>query len=154
MSDKTRAKLIVERWSTSLSREDRRHDKMSSLFDSLCEEMFHAGIEFDTAYEAMKEAAKAYYPPAAVVKNTFAASKFKAKTTVQDFAKSWHETIDKGSLEAFYNYYEIEGASKQNKKPAKSTGMVTDDELNEQDFWKSVKSVSKDNPWVFNDEDQ
>lgn len=154
MSDRLRAKLMVERWSSSLSREDRKHSKMPGLFDSLCEDMFHAGIDFDAAYDAMKEAAKNYYPKAEVVKNTFANMKFKNKTTVQDFAKSWHETIDKGALEAFYTYYKIEGTtSKQNNKPAKSIGMTTDDELNEQDFWKSVKSVSKDNPWVFGDND-
>lgn len=154
MSDKIRARLIVERWNTSISREDRKHDKMSGLFDSLCEEMFHAGIEFETAYDSAKEAAKLLYPAAAVVKTVFAASKYKAKTTVQDFAKSWHDSLDKAALEAFYTYYDIAGAPKANKKPIKTTGMVTDDELNEQDFWKSVKSVSKDNPWVFNDKDQ
>jgi hypothetical protein len=154
MTDKVRARLIVERWSSGITRDDRKHDKMQGIFSSLAEDLFYAGIAFDSAYTSIKEAAKLMYPPAHVVKKYFSSLKHGSHSTVQDFARSWHENIDKTALEAFYQFYEIEGATKRSDKNQKPAGMKTDDELNEEDFWKSVKSVTKDNPWIFSDEDQ
>lgn len=155
MSDKTRSKLILERWHSGISKDDRRHENLLSLFDSLVEDMFHAGIGFDSAYDSIKEAAKLLYPSASTVKHVFSVSPYRKNSTIQDFARIWHESIDKTSLEAFYGHYNIEGTSRSSdKKSTKVSGMQTEDALNEEDFWKSVKSVSKNSPWLFADEDK
>lgn len=152
MTDKNKAKLILERWLIGIKREDRRHDKMPSLFDSLASQLFLAGIDFDVSYSCMKEASKSLYPAAETVRHVYSKSIAKKGLSINDFAKKWHESLDKASLEAFYEYYKIDGIenTKVLSKPD-SSGMKTEDELNEEDFWKSTKLVSKDRPWLYED---
>lgn len=158
MSDKSKAKLLFERWTVSIKREDRRHEKMPELFDDLVMQLFTAGIEFELAHETAKAASKYMYPSIDVIKHVYNKSSAKKFQTMQEFIKSWQDSLDKSALTAFYNYYSIEDDPllKKTNKESKSVGhgMVTEDELNQQDFWKSVKGVSKEKPWLFNDEDQ
>lgn len=155
MSDRSRARLILERWNTSISREDRRHDKMSGLFNSLCEDMFFAGIEFDAAYDCVKEAAKLLYPSAGVVKSTYGKNpKIKMiYPNVEDFARSWHDNLNKAALESFYSYYQIDGMESAKDKVPAGSSAKDDDALNEEHFWKLNKLTTKDNPWLFKDEE-
>jgi hypothetical protein len=160
MSDKSRAKLILERWLINIKREDRKHDKMPGIFDSLAAQLFAAGIEFDAAYDLVKTGSKMMYPATETVKIVY--NRSKKRSSLQEFTKTWQESLDKSALEAFYTYYDIEGIDPTKIAPTKKVsvvkteepgGMVTEDELNEEDFWKSTKSVSRAKPWLFDDEE-
>lgn len=163
MFDRGKTKLLLERWSVSITREDRKHDNMPSIFDDLASQLFAAGIEFDVAYETMKAASKTMYPIPETIKHVYNRSSMKKVSSLQEFTRSWQESLDKSSLKAFYEYYSIDGVDaskiKQIKKvkASKATdegGMVTEDELNQEDFWKSSKKVTKNKPWLFEDKDQ
>jgi hypothetical protein len=158
MTDKNRAKFIFERWSISVKREDRRKENMSPLFDSIASELFVAGVPFDMAHSIMREASKSLYPSKIAVQRTY--NQHKNGSTFVEFTKAWHDTLDKLALEAFYSYYPIDEVdaiqtpiSKKHSINIK-VGAKSEDEANEEDFWKSVRSVTKTNPWLFNDEDK
>lgn len=158
MTDKSRAKHILERWTISVKREDRRKENMSPLFDGIASELFVAGVPFEMSYDIMKEAAKNLYPSKVAVQRTY--NQHKSKTSFVEFTKAWHDTLDKLALEAFYAYYNIsEHDGKAAQAPKKQSisikaGIKSEDEMNEEDFWSSVKSVTKTNPWLFKDEDE
>ena len=162
MFDKSKTKLLLERWAVSIKREDRKHDNMPGIFDDLASQLFSAGIEFDVAYLTMKAAAKEMYPVSETIKHVYARSPMKKMSSLQEFTKSWQESLDKSSLKAFYEYYDIDGVDpskiKQIQKVKSSKvddgGIVSEDELNQEDFWKSSRKVSKNKPWLFEDKDQ
>lgn len=163
MSDKLRGKHILERWTVGIKREDKKHENMPAIFESLAGQLFAAGIEFETAYDLMKTSAKLMYPVPEVIKRVYASNPMKKFQTLMEFTKSWHESLDKSAIVAFYGYYDIEGSDPTKIPPSKKIspvkqedegGIVSDDELNQEDFWKSTKSVKRDRPWLFDDEDQ
>lgn len=163
MSEKSRAKLLLERWAVGIKREDRRQENMPGLFESLAGQLFAAGIDFEAAYDAMKTSAKIMYPVPEVIKHVYARSSMKKYQNYNEFTKSWHESLDKSALAAFYGYYDIEGSDPTKIPPSKKIpvvkqdeggGMVTEDQLNEEDYWKSVKSVSRKKPWLFLDDEE
>jgi hypothetical protein len=152
MSDKIKARHIVERWHLSIKKEDRTKENMGRIFDDVAAQLFAAGIEFDVAYEAMLESAKLMYPKVGVAEATFNKLKI-PNLKFLDFLKNWQETLNKGAQTAFYGYFEIDGLD-MNKLPQKpKTGAKNEDELNEEDFWASTKLTTRDKPWLF-DKDQ
>lgn len=165
-----KSKLILERWKAGISKEDRKHDKLNGLFDNLFMEMAAAQVVFDDAYLVMKIATKLLYPDFVIVKNVYAKSSKKKYQSLQEFQTEWNGSVDKISIASFYTFYQIEGTD----RPVEVTysnvhksvisisdtpineavsGMKTEDEMNEEDFWKCVKSVTREHPWLFAPED-
>jgi hypothetical protein len=78
-----------------------------------------------------------------------------------EMTRSWQVSLDKAAMEAFYAYFNIEGIDHTKVPSVKkidpkisSGGSDNDvDAINREDFWKSVKIVSKENPWLFSDEE-
>ena len=158
MNDKQKAKFLFEKWYVNINKKDRRHDNMDPLFSSLAEELFMAGIEFDVAYDTMNSASKSMYPVSETIKFVYSKSPFRKNKTLNEFTKDWHEILNKQAKQAFFSFYTIndntnEQASAKQKTNSGTKKMKTDDEMNEEHFWNSVKEVSKDNPWLF-DEDK
>jgi hypothetical protein len=107
MSDKSRAKLILERWTVNIKREDRRHDKMPGIFSALAGQLFAAGIDFDAAYDCMKVGSKTMYPAPEAIKHVYSHSKKKKTQSFQEFTRTWHESLDRSAMEAFYNQQKL-----------------------------------------------
>ncbi len=163
MSDKMTAKHILERWNVSIKREDRKHENMQPLFEQLASQLFAAGVSFEISHDLMKQGAKSLYPTQETIKHVHGRSPARKFKNLVEFTRGWQESLDTAALEAFYLYYDIQGIDPNKLAPTKKLsvvkqdehqGMVTEDELNEEDFWKSTKIVTKSKPWLFSDEDQ
>lgn len=159
MSDVITARRILERWHVNIKTPDKKAANMPPLFDAVANELFCAGVAFDTAEDAMREAAKLMYPSSEIVRNFH--KKDNRGQTVLEMTRSWQASLDKAAMEAFYAYFNIEGID-HTKVPSvkkidpkiKSGASDNDvDVINREDFWKSVKIVSKENPWLFDDEE-
>ena len=162
MSDKIKAKRILERWDSGIKSKDKKSANMPPLFDAVANELFMAGIDFDIAEEAMREAAKMMYPSPDIIRSFHKNNSYNRQQTVQELAKTWHESLNKAAAEAFYRYFDIDGIDRTKTPSIKRTdpkinsaasGDQSVDEVNREDFWKSVKIVSKDKPWLFDDEE-
>jgi hypothetical protein len=162
MSDKIRAKQILERWHSNIKSEDKKSKNMPPLFDAIAYELFAGGIDFETAETTMKEAGKRMYPASDLVRAFYKNRSRGKDQTIQEFTKLWHESLDSAAMKALYDHFDIVGVDYTKVSTVKRTqpqlnpaspGMKTEDELNEEDFWKSTKLVTKDNPWLFGDEE-
>ena len=145
VNSKKKCKIILEKWLTSFTAESRKHSKLPELFEELVCELFSCGIEFYDAYDVVKDACKELYPSPAITKAVYDKSSNKKKTYAE-FIKNWQQSIDKVGVDAFYIYYTME---KPLEKTKKTTELKDEDALNNEYFWKTVRKVSKDNPWVF-----
>lgn len=161
MSDKTVAKFIYERWITAIKSEDKRGN-MKPTFEVLAADLFAAGVAFEIANDMLKQAAKDLYPNNSIIKKVYAVSNARKWSSLIEFTANWHKKLDETALASFYEYYDIEGIDPNKLAPTKklkvlkqeAEGMVSDDELNQEDFWKSTKLVTKSNPWLFDKEDR
>jgi len=164
MSDNKRARQILERWNSNIKIEDKKHKNMPPLFDAIACDLQAGGIEFEVAEDIMKEAAKRMYPSADLCRNTYKNKKMRGGTdqTIQEYTRAWQESLDAAAMKALYDHYDIVGIDYTKVSTVKriepklnpdASGMKTEDELNDEDFWKSTKLVTKDNPWLFSDEE-
>ena len=133
---------------------------MPSLFNDVANELFCAGIDIDTAEETIKSAAKYLYPSPELVRN-FHKTNGKGQT-IQEYTKAWQNSLNNSAMKEFYEFYDIDGVDrtkvpsiKKNDKTSKSDDVETKstDALNQEDFWRSVKSVTKKRPWLFSDDE-
>ena len=119
-SDKKRAKLIVERWSSELatkSSSERSRHKVSENFDTLFYELWKSTIPFDVAHDMLSEIIAHHFPNQTVAKRTYTTVKshLNGKTFIE-FLEDWKEGIKHKAMQSFYALYPIDGEVKSEEK--------------------------------------
>jgi len=132
-SDKKRAKLIIERWSSELatkSSSERSRHKVSENFDSLFYDLWKSSIPFDVVHDMLSDIISKHFPNQTVAKRTFTALKphMQGKTFVE-FLEDWKESIKHKAMQSFYALYPIDG---ENKTEEKKFGSMSAQEYSKQ----------------------
>lgn len=166
MTKNIKAKRIFEKWKVDYIAMDKKMSSVRSNFDELFYALYIASISFDTAYDYVDDAVAHHLPSASTAKYVWNIKKNSVKKTSPDMTYKewldrWKEDIRIKALASFYELFPIENEIPRDiiSKPIKESktkineSIKTDDELNEEDFYKSSKIFSKDKPFIFLDEE-
>jgi hypothetical protein len=160
-----KAKRIYEKWKVDYITMDKKMSSIRGNFDELFHALYIASVSFDDAYEYVDEAVAHHLPPASTAKYVWNIKKSSAKRinpdlTYKEWLDQWKEEIRIKALASFYELFPIENdvprdiIAKSIKESNKiNKGVKTDDELNEEDFYKSSKVFSRDKPFIFIDKE-
>lgn len=167
MTEKELAESIYEKWESNITSDRRQHKLLEQHYAGLVGELFHKGVSFKAARSVLDDAIKFMRPTQQTIAITYKTSPQKKFRSKEEYAESWIKSVETIGTRIFYEYYDIEGhpgkpadakipasarPTKGGVQPPK--GIKTDDELNTEDFWSSIKSVSAKSPWLFADEEE
>ena len=163
MSKTTKANRIVDKWKVDLAKLDKKNPSLLDHYDQLFYSLYIAAVEFDIAREIAENIIPLVLPSMSIAKSVWQKRRHAVKMTFPEWLELWKNNIRNDILAAYYEYYPIELGEakppppKQVVKTSKANsldGMKTDDELNEEDFYRSSKKVTRDNPFIFHKEDK
>lgn len=160
MKSKAKANRIFEKWRVDYVEMDKKRESIRDNFDQLFVALYNAAIPWEESREVADDAIKHHLPSVSTAKFIYAAKKRYTKLSFKEWVASWEEDIRNKGLAAFYDMFPLDD---EPEKPAPvkktvarskpSAGIKTDDDLNEDDFYKSSKLVTKDSPYLFDNED-
>ena len=115
---KSKAELIFDKWKAELVNKDRSRAAVLGNFDELVNNWHRSKISFDEAYGLLDIAIKAHYPSNSVARNVFKGLKKKAfiSSDETEFVIEWKNNISAAAKQAFYSFYNIEGANTQEEE--------------------------------------
>jgi hypothetical protein len=131
-SQKKRAQLIFEKWSSELRERDRSKDKVTDNFDDLFFEFSRNGIDFDTAHEFLDQAIAMHLPRKDVVRNTYKRLKHLGHTE-QEFFENWKALIKDKATNVFYARYPLD-TGKEKKETTLPNGMSKEEYLRQRRY--------------------
>lgn len=156
MKSKTKANRIFEKWKVDYVEMDKKRESIRDNFDQLFVALYNAAIPWEESREIADDAIKHHLPSKSTAKFIYAAKKRYTKLSFPDWVASWEEDIRNKGLASFYELFPLDEEPKKpipvKKKQSKADtkeGVKTDDDLNEEDFYKSSKIVSRNNPLLF-----
>ena len=156
MKSKTKANRIYEKWRVDYVDMDKKRESIRDNFDQLFISLYNAAIPWEESREIADEAIKHHLPSASTAKFIYAAKKRYTKLSFKEWVTSWEEDIRNKGLASFYELFPLDEepdkpvpVKKASSKANSLEGIKTDDDLNEEDFYKSSKSVSRSSPFLF-----
>ena len=156
MKSKTKASRIFEKWRIDYIKMDKKRENIRDNFDQLFIALYNAAIPWEESREIADDAIKHHLPSKSTAKFIYAAKKRYTKLSFSEWVDSWEEDISNKGLASFYDLFPLEDepdkpvpVKKTSSKANSLEGIKTDDELNAEDFYKSSKLVTKDNPYLF-----
>lgn len=160
MKSKTKAAHIFEKWRVDYVEMDKKRENIRDNFDQLFFALYNAAIPWEESREIANDAIKHHLPSTSTAKFIYAARKRYTKLSFKEWVESWEADISNKGLASFYDLFPLEDEPNKPIPVKKATGkantlegMKTDDDLNEEDFYKSSKTVSRNNPFLFGNED-
>lgn len=151
----SKAGHIFEKWCIDYIEMDKKRESIRDNFDQLFYALHNANTPWEKAREIADDAIKHHLPSPSTTKHVYNAKKKFIKLSFKEWSESWEADIRNKGLASFYEFFplEFETDFKPTKTPRGKAhtleGMKTDDDLNEEDFYKSSKLVSKSNPYLF-----
>ena len=155
MKSKTKANHIFEKWRVDYVEMDKKRESIRENFDQLFIALYNATIPWEESREIADDAIKYHLPSTSTAKFIYAAKKRFTKLSFKEWVESWEADITNKGLASFYDVFPLEDEpdkplpTKKAGKVNSLKGMQSDDELNADDFYKSSKLVTKDNPRLF-----
>lgn len=160
MSSKTKANRIFEKWRVDYVEMDKKRESIRDNFDQLFFALYNANIPWEESRDIADDAIKHHLPSTSTAKFIYAAKKRFTKLSFKEWKESWEEDIRNKGLASFYDLFPLEDEPEKPAPTKRATGkanslkgMKTDDDLNAEDFYKSSKLVTRDNPRLFGNED-
>lgn len=106
MSDNKLAKLIFEKWVSSLRDKSRKWDSVKNNFEELFLDMYKSSVPFDVAHDYVKVAIAAHSPSNGAIKNTYRKVRRPGQSE-KEFVDEWLKGIEDFCVQSFHTYYEI-----------------------------------------------
>lgn len=115
--EQNKADLIFDRWKAELKEMDRSRANVYNNFELLFVTLDDSKVSFEVAHQILSKAIEAHYPSKSVVDNVYRRLKpmLNGKTK-QEYEAEWRENISAAGKRAFYDLYNIDGASEQEDK--------------------------------------
>ena len=158
MSDNEVANMIFRSWKSELKDKDRSMKSVRPNFDELAHSLYAADVSPETARNFIKPAFKAH-----MFTEEQARRKYKTMTRkwkpYNEWRDSWAEAIEDAANAAFMVYFSPVNKNIQKieqvviSSPSEDIEDIDDDTLNEDQFYRRTKKVTKDNPWLFGQEE-
>jgi len=158
LKSKTKANHIFEKWRVDYVEMDKKRGSIRDNFDQLFFALYNAAIPWEESREIADDAIKHHLPSASTAKFIYAAKRRYTKLSFKEWVESWEEDIRNKGLASFYDLFPLEEepdkpvpTKKTRTKADSLEGIKTDDDLNEDDFYKSSKTISRNSPFLFGD---
>lgn len=112
------AKIVYDRWTSSLKERDRRRDQVQGNFDELFSELKALNLSFKEAHVYLAPAIKAHMPNNAVKKNTWKKlSTLMKNVTESEFYKDWEDLIKSKGTESFFSFFPLNIKNDEDDEP-------------------------------------
>jgi len=101
------AKIIFDKWVSSLKERDRKRSNVQNNFDDLFSELRLLDLSFKEAHDFLMPAIKAHLPNSSVKKFMWAKVSQYSNATESEFIKEWEDDIKSKGTESFFSYFPL-----------------------------------------------